>query len=254
MDSNSHTSHSRWARASYYFSVFALLGGIAVVGLRIYGGPWASLAGSLVAIPLGFWVIVRTSLYRRVYRGKSLAMIGFLLSFLGFSDAVGQISYHQLWRQAFRLTGQETFLENPSEGWKVRYPGQWRTYSMKTGGVTTYIFKPEATTQAIEYSLTRRTGAENPDLNQAVQDFLVALPKSGKTQILYQGEIPYPLYQHAYQLVYEDPTQSVVLRHRLVFLSHAEGLTVLSVAAVPSWSERLSKDADRFLFSYEPLG
>ncbi len=254
MNPSSTVSHSRWARASYYFSVFALLGGLSVVGLRVWVGPWASLAGALVVLPLGFWVIVRTSLYRRVYRGKKLAVLGFLLSFLGFSDAVGQISYHRLWRQAFRLTGREAVFENQSEGWKVRYPGQWSAFSMKSEGMTTFFFKPEKTAQAIEYSLSRRGGVENPDLNQAVQDFLMALPKSGKTQILFKGEIPYPLYQHAYQLIYEDPTPSVVLRHRLVFISNAEGLTVLSVAAVPSWSERLSTDADRFLFSFEPLG
>lgn len=250
----SSVSHSRWAKAGYFFSVIAFLAGMVVVGLRLFGGPWASLAGSLLAMPLGFWVIVRTSLYRRVYRGKSLAMLGFLFAFLGFSDAVGQISYHRLWRQAFRLTGREAVFENKSEGWKVRYPSQWGAYPMKNEGVTTFIFKPEKTTQAIEFSLSHRKGIDRPDLDAVARDFLLNLPKSGRTQILFQGEIPYPLYQHAYQVIYEDPTQSFVLRHRLVFLSHAEGLTILSVAAVPSWHERLSGDSDRFLLSFEPVG
>jgi hypothetical protein len=254
MNPSSPVSHSRWARASYFFSVIALVAGLVVVGLRIWGGPWASLAGSLLAMPFGFWVIVRTSLYRRIYRGKSLAMLGFLFAFLGFSDAVGQIAYHRLWRQAFRLTGRETVFENKSEGWKVRYPGQWSAYTMRNDGVTTFFFKPEKTTQAIEFSLSRRAGNDHPDLDNVARDFLLALPKSGQTQILFQGEIPYPLYQHAYQVIYEDPTQSIVLRHRLVFLSHADGLTILSVAAVPSWHERLSTDSDRFLLSFEPLG
>jgi hypothetical protein len=254
MNPSSPVSHSRWARASFYFSVFAFLAGLAVVGIRVWGGPWASLLGSLLAMPLGFWVIVRTSLYRRVYRGKSLAMVGFLFSFLGFSDAVGQLSYHRLWRQAFRLTGPETVFENSSEGWKIRYPGQWSAYSLKNEGATTFFFKPEKTTQTIEFSITRRKGTDRHDLAAVARDFLLALPKSGETQILFQGEIPYPLYQHAYQVVYEDPTPSVVLRHRLIFLSNPEGLIVLSVAAVPSWSQRLSADADRFLLSFEPIG
>lgn len=253
MNSPSHYSHSRWTRASSFISVIALLAGIGVVALRILVGPWASLGGSLLALPYGFWVIIRTSLYRRVYRGKSLAMLGFLIAFLGFSDAVGQISYHYLWRHAFRLTGPKTVFENKSEGWKIRYPGQWSPFSMKGEGVTTYFFKPEKTTLAIEFSLSYRGGTENPDLKLTVQKFLMALPKSGKTEILFQGPIPYPLFQNAYQLIYEDPTAPIVLRHRLIFLSHAEGLTVLSVTGVPSWDERLASDTNHFLFSFEPV-
>ena len=254
MDLPPPLSHSRWTRASSAISILAFLAGIAVVALRGLAGPWASLAGSLLALPFCFWVILRTSLYRRVYHGKPLAMLGFLIAFLGFSDAVGHLSYHRLWRHAFRLTGQEALFESPSEGWRIRYPGQWTPYSMKEEGVTTYFFKPEKNTPAIEFSLSHRGGTENPDLISTVRDFLLALPKSGKTEILYQGPIRYPLYQNAYQLIYEDPTASIVLRHKLIFLSHAEGLTVLSVTSVPVWYERLSSDADRFLFSFEPLG
>lgn len=248
-----NASHSRWTRASSFISVLALLAGIGVVALRILGGPWASLAGSLLAMPYGFWVIVRTSLYRRVYRGKPLAMLGFLVAFLGFSDAVGQIAYHQLWRHAFHLTGPKAVFENKSEGWKIRYPGQWSAFSMTSEGVTTYFFKPKKTTPAIEFSLSHRGGTENPDLDLTVRNFLMTLPKSGRTEILFQGPIPYPLYQHAAQLIYEDPTAPIVLRHRLVFLSHAEGLTVLSVTGVPAWYERLASDANHFLFSFEPV-
>ena len=254
MNSIPSGSHSRWARASYFFSVVALAAGGGVVALRMGVGPWASLAGSLVAMPLGFWVIVRTSLYRRVYRGKPLAMVGFLIAFLGFSDAVGELCYHGLWRQAYRLNGAAVSFDNPSEGWRVRYPSLWTTYSMKNEGVSTFFFKPEKTSPAIEFSLSHRGGTEKPDLVTAVRNFLLALPKSGNTQILYQGEVRYPLFQHAYQVIYEDPGQSIVLRHRLIFLSNAEGLTVLSVAAVPLWYERLSADSERFLFSFEPLG
>lgn len=253
MNSIPSGSHSRWARASYFLSVLVLAAGIGVVALRTAAGPWASLAGSLAAMPLGFWVIVRTSLYRRVYRGKPLAMVGFLIAFLGFSDAVGELGYHGLWRQAYRLNGAAVAFENPSEGWRVRYPGLWKTYSMKNEGVSTYFFKPEKTSPAIEFSLTHRAG-EKPNLETAVENFLLALPKSGKTQILYRGEIRYPLFQHAYQVIYEDPSQPIVLRHRLIFLSNGEGLTVLSVAALPLWYERLSADSERFLFSFEPLG
>jgi hypothetical protein len=254
MNPSSPVSHSRWARASFYFSVFAFLAGLAVVGIRVWGGPWASLLGSLLAMPLGFWVIVRTSLYRRVYRGKSLAMVGFLFSFLGFSDAVGQLSYHRLWRQAFRLTGPETVFENSSEGWKIRYPGQWSAYSLKTREPPRSFLNRRKQPRPSNF----RSPAEREPIATiwptVARDFLLALPKSGETQILFQGEIPYPLYQHAYQVVYEDPTPSVVLRHRLIFLSNPEGLIVLSVAAVPSWSQRLSADADRFLLSFEPIG
>ena len=249
----SHSSHSRWTRASSFISVIALLAGIGVLALRILVGPWASLLGSLLALPYIFWVIVRTSLYRRVFRGKPLAMLGFLIAFLGFSDAVGQISYQHLWRHAFRLTGPEAVFENKSEGWKIRYPGQWIAYSMKNEGVTTYFFKPERSTSSLEFSLRHRASAENTDLELTVRNFLMALPKSGQTEILFQGPIPYPLYQNAYQLIYEDPTTAIVLRHRLIFLSHAEGLTVLSVTGIPSWYERLASDANRFLFSFEPV-
>ncbi|MBK8575071.1 MAG: hypothetical protein IPN90_05115 [Elusimicrobia bacterium] len=247
-------SHSRWARASYFFSVWAFVAALLVVALRLWGGAWASLLGSLVALPFAFWVIVRTSLYRHIYRGKPLAMLGFVVAFLGFSDAVGQLSYQALWRQAFRLGGPVAVFENKSEEWRIRYPGLWARYSLKEKDVTTFFFKPAATTPAIEFSISHRKGTETPDLDAAVRNFFLALPKSGSTQVLAQGPIHYPLFQHAYEVVYEDPDQPIVLRHRLIFLSGAEGLTVLSVTAVPSWYERLFADAERFLLSFEPLG
>jgi hypothetical protein len=250
--SGSH-SHSRWARATYFFSVWALIAGALVVALRVWGGAWAALVWSLVALPFAFWVIVRTSLYRRVYRGKPLAMVGFVVAFLGLSDAIGHLAYHSLWRQAFRLNGRDAVFENKSEGWKVRYPGLWTHYSLKGEGVTTTFFKPEATTPAIEFSLSHRGAIATPDLEAAVRDFFLALPKSGSTQILAQGPLRYPLFQRAYHVIYEDPSQAIVLRHRLIFLSGAEGLTVLSVAATPSWHERLTEESNRFLFSFEPL-
>ncbi|MBK8871215.1 MAG: hypothetical protein IPN19_09240 [Elusimicrobia bacterium] len=246
-------SHSRWVRASYFYCGAALAAGIGVVVLRVVAGPEAALPWAIAAIPLIFWVIVRASLYTRVYRGKSLAMMGLVLAFLGFSDAVGQISYHHLWRKAFLLTGRDVAFENPTDGWRVRYPQDWTSFTLKIGRVTTYVFKPKKLTPGLEFSLTHRPAMMDTDLESAVNLFILDLPKSGDTQILSRGPARYPRFQKAYEIVYEDPKPTIVLRHRVVFLAGAEGLTVLSVAAVPHWMDRLAADANHFLFSYEPI-
>jgi hypothetical protein len=181
-------------------------------------------------------------------------MAGFLFSFLGLSDAVGRVSYQALWERAFRLDGQSTLFENNSESWRIQYPRHWIAYSMNSEGVSTYFFKPDKATPTLEFALTRRPITDGTDLETSVNEFLMFLPKRGETQILSRGPISYPLFQRAYEVVYEDPTQPIVLRHRLIFLVNAEGLTVLSVAAVPAWSERLLKETERFLFSFEPIG
>lgn len=246
-------SHSRWAKSSYFYCGAALAAGVGVVVLRVMVGPKTALPWAAAAIPFIFWVIVRASLYTRVYRGKNLAMAGLVLAFLGFSDAVGQISYHHLWRKAFLLTGRDVAFENPADGWKVRHPRDWASFAMKTGQVTTYFFKPNKLTPALEFSLTHRPAVMDTDLESAVDLFLLDLPKSGDTQILSRGPVRYPRFQKAYEIVYQDPNPTIVLRHRVVFLAGAEGLTVLSVAAAPHWMDRLAADADHFLFSYEPI-
>lgn len=254
MTPSPQSPRSRWVHPSVSYSIAAFLSGIAVVPLRLMVGPWASILGALIALPLSFWVINRSTLYPHVYRGRSLAMAGFLISFLGLSDAVGRVAYQELWERAFRLDGQGTLFENSAEGWRIQYPKHWIAYSMKEGGVTTYFFKPDKATPTLEFALMRRSEEEGDDLETSVNKFLLALPKSGATQIISQGPIRYPLFQRAHEVIYEDPTQLIVLRHRLIFLSNAEGLTILSVAAVPAWFERLSEEIERFLFSFEPIG
>lgn len=246
-------SHSRWAKSSYFYCGAALAAGIGVVVLRLMAGPKTALPWAAASIPFIFWVIVRASLYTRVYRGKNLAMAGLVLAFLGFSDAVGQISYHYLWRKAFLLTGQDAVFENPADGWRVRYPRDWASLLFKTGQVTTTVFKPNKLTPALEFSVTHRPAVTGTDLESAVDLFVLDLPKSGGTQILFRGPVRYPRFQKAYEVSYEDPGQSIVLRHRVIFLANAEGLTVLSVAAAPHWMNRLAADAEHFLFSYEPI-
>jgi hypothetical protein len=246
-------SHSRWARASYVYCVASLAAGIGVIILRVAVGPKAALPWAVAAIPLIFGVIVKASLYSRIYRGKNFAMAGLVLAFLGFSDAVGQLSYHHLWRKAFLLTGRDVVFENPTDGWRVRYPRDWASFALKTGQVTTHVFKPNKLTPALEFSLTHRPAVTETDLESAVELFIMDLPKSGDTQILSRGPVRYPKFQKAYEIVYEDPGQTIVLRHRVMFLAGAEGLTVLSVAAAPHWMDRLAADADHFLYSYEPI-
>ncbi|MBL0058102.1 MAG: hypothetical protein IPP35_03085 [Elusimicrobia bacterium] len=242
--------HSRWVRPSPIYSLSAFLAAIGVLTFRWALGPWMAVSLALLAIPYCLWVLGRGTLYPHIYRARWLASLGLLLSFMGFSDAAGRLAYQGLWRRAFQLGGNDALFQEDREGWSVHYPGLWKPYDARTNGATTFLFKPNRLTPAMEFSVTRRALPAKTNLETAGLNFLLALPKSGSTKILTQRSIPYPGAPGAYEVVYEDPDQLILLRHRLIFLLNGGDMFVLSVVAVPVWMERLSAESERFLFSF----
>lgn len=250
---NAKTTYSppapRWLAPSFLYSFLVLALGAAVWGIRIKAGPWAAVAAGLPIIVVSLWLCRRATLYPRIYRGYAMALAGLLMAFTGVNQSVGVIGYEKFWRRAFHLGTDYRDFRHQKEKWVVQYPSHWAAWEERTPETQTFMFKPSRLTLSLMFSVTRKPLNAPSSVEQLADQFLMNLPKSGQTQILERRAFDYPDGRPAFELVYEDPTQTVPLRNRVVFVIQGGDLFMLSASALPGGLARLTQDADRFLLS-----
>lgn len=242
---------SRWVAPSLVYAFAALAVGGAALLARFTVGPRSAMvlgvAGSLAAL----WVAQRATLYPRVYLGRPMAFVGLLLSLISVNESMGAVGYDLLWRRSFQLNGDFAVHTDPAGGWRVEHPSRWAPVHELTDESITLSFKPTPLSQSMVFSVTQKP-LENQSAAQWADRFLFRLPKSERTMILSRRAFSYPDGRDAFEVVYEDPLQTIPLRHHIVFVAQGPDLFMLSAAATPGHLERMAPQATRFLLSLRP--
>ena len=247
-----HAAPPQWTAPSFLPTVIVFALGAAAWGIRIKAGPGAAILAGVPILLVSLWLCRRATLYPRIYRGYPMALGGLLLTFTAINHSVGLIGYEKLWRRAFHLGDTYREFRQPQENWVVQYPSNWAAWEERTPETQTFMFKPSRLTYGLLFSVTRKALASPANVEQLADQFLLRLPKSGQTRILERRAFDYPDGREAFELVYEDPTQTVPLRNRVVFVIQSGDLFMLSASAMPGGLARLTQDADRFLLSLRP--
>lgn len=240
---------SRWVAPSALYAFGALaLGGGAILA-RVAFGPRAAILLGAVGALAALWVAQRATLYPRVYLGRPMAFLGLLLSLVSVNESLGAVGYNVLWRRSFQVNGVFAVYTDPTAGWRVEHPTRWVTVNELADQSITLSFKPSMLSQSMIFSVTRKPGDGKTDVRDWADRFLFRLPKSDRTLILERRPFRYPDGRDAFELIYEDPLQTLPLRHRIVFVNQGNELFMLSVAATPGHLDRLGEEAERFLLS-----
>jgi len=243
---------SRWVAPSAVYAFGALSLGAAALVSRFAFGPRVAIVLGVGGTAAALWVAQRATLYPRVYLGRPMAFLGLLLSLIGVNESLGAVGYDVLWRRSFQLGNDFTTHTDATSGWKVEHPARWVAVNELADESLTLSFKPSMLSQSMIFSVTQKPLEGKSSAQAWADQFLFRLPKSDRTLILERRAIQYPDGRDAFELVYEDPMQTVPLRHRIVFVIQGTDIFMLSAAATPGNLERVEPAATRFLLSLRP--
>lgn len=240
---------SRWVAPSAVYTFGALaLGAAALVSRFAFGARVAVVLG-VVGTVAALWVAQRATLYPRVYLGRPMAFVGLLLALIGVNESLGAVGYDVLWRRSFQLGNDFATHTDATSGWKVEVPARWVSVNELADESLTLSFKPSMLSQSMIFSVTRKSAEGKSSVQAWADQFLFRLPKSDRTMILERRAFQYPDCRDAFELVYEDPLQTIPLRHRIVFVIQGTDIFMLSAAATSGHLDRAEPQATRFLLS-----
>lgn len=243
---------SRWVAPSGVYAFGALALGGAALLTRFTVGPRAAIVMGVVGALAALWVAQRATLYPRVYLGRPMAFVGLLLALIGVNESLGAVGYEVLWRRSFQLGNDFNTHTDATGGWTVEHPARWIAVNELADESITLSFKPSMLSQSMVFSVTRKPVDGKTSVQDWADQFLFRLPKSDRTMILERRAFQYPDGRDAFEIVYEDPLQTIPLRHRIVFVAQGADLFMLSAAATPGHLDRVEAQATRFLLSLRP--
>lgn len=243
---------SRWVAPSAVYAFGALSLGVAALVSRFTFGARVAVVLGVAGTLAALWVAQRATLYPRVYLGRPMAFLGLLFSLIGVNESLGAVGYDVLWRRSFQLGNDFATHTDATSGWSVQHPARWVAVNELADQSLTLSFKPSMLSQSMIFSVTRKSMEGKSSVQSVADQFLFRLPKSERTMILDRRAFQYPDGRDAFELVYEDPLQTIPLRHRIVFVTQGTDIFMLSVAATPGHLARVESQATRFLLSLRP--
>jgi len=203
----------------------------------------------LPILAFALWANTQITLNPQKHGGRWLALIAFLLAFLGTTNNLGQLLIQRYWAKAFQWDNTKGLYIHPTEGWNLRYPDRWILREFPTPHSFSIFISPSIPTPPMEISVTRRSNSPKLSLEKIVDQFLATLQKTVGIKVLHRAPFTHPAGP-AYEIIYKTTSKNHPMENRVIFLNDEKNIYTLTQTASSLWSDRVKPEITQFFLSF----
>jgi hypothetical protein len=251
-----HTSPAARAsrRRSRLLAVFAAVAAGLAAFISTAGSPKLTFISGTAAGLLGAYACFWTWLHPKVYLGKGIALLSFLVSLILAYESASVMFQKHLWEKLFQLNGPMLVYSEPEERWSILQPLKWTHETHNSGAASSHIFRPSKVSPAMYVTVTRQPQAGTSDLELIIDGYFRGLPERENIQILEKMTFETAQGFPAVRVSYVENSDRMSLKNEIVFLSREEKLFVIMASAASHWFDRHKEIIEKILYSFAVAG